>query len=267
VRSLLADRRRVHGVPPQGTERRRVHTPRLRGEGWGHLNALLSEAIQHERFAGRAARRLLRRRTTEGYVVLEPRMPTPADTDVVVCASGNLGLVYFAGEPGRVPFETIAARHPQLVAGLVAHPGIDFVLAHSAEHGPIVIGRRGVRYLGDGQAEDRVEGEDPLAHHTRAAAEHLRRLDTFPHSGDLVVNGRFDPATGAVVAFEEHVGAHGGIGGAQTEAFLLYPSSWKFPAAEVHHSADLYHVLWEWRSALQATPSVRFPVDAGSDPA
>ena len=42
-----------------------------------------------------------------------------------------------------------------------------------------------------------------------------------------------DPETGEVAAFEELVGSHGGMGGAQTEAFLLYPAAFAEPAEPI----------------------------------
>ncbi|MCH7548824.1 MAG: phage holin family protein, partial [Candidatus Krumholzibacteriota bacterium] len=120
----------------------RVHAPTTPTESWGHLNALLTDAIQYERLASRAARRILRSRTRDGFVELgarEQRRETPPEeVNVMVCASGNLGHIYFTDLPGRIEFETIATRHPQLIEGLVAHEGIDFVLAHSAARGPLV---------------------------------------------------------------------------------------------------------------------------------
>ena len=222
------------------------------GAGWGHINVLLSEAIQYERAAGRAARRILRRRTRRGFVdvrgeTVEEKAP---EANVVVCASGNLGLIYLTDEPGRATFESIAARHPQLIEGLVEHPGIDFVMAHSDEHGPIVIGSNGVRYL----AENRVRGLDPLAHLGENAADSLRRLDTFPHSGDLVVNGRCDPATGDVAAFEDLVGSHGGLGGPQTRPFLMFPAQWGPITEALRNSTDIHRLLRGWRNALAVQP-------------
>jgi uncharacterized membrane protein YvlD (DUF360 family) len=218
------------------------------GRGWGHLSVLLSEAIQHERAAGRYARRIFRRRTRDGFVEVGPSRhddPQPSG-NVAVCASGNLGLIYFTDEPGRVDFETIAANHPRLIEGLVEHPGIDFVMAHSAEHGPLVMGKAGVRYL----AENRVRGIDPLGHLGPNAAAHLERLESFPHSGDLVVNGRCDPATGDVVPFEELVGSHGGLGGPQTQPFLMYPAAWSVGSTPLTNSTDIHRVLRAWLDAL-----------------
>lgn len=225
------------------------------GRGWGHLTVLLSEAIRHERAAGRAARRILRARTRDGYVELAAtqREEAAPGTEVLVCASGNLGLIYFTAEPGRMTFEHIAASHPHLIEGLVEHPGIDFVMATSEKHGTIVMGKHGVRYL----SKRRVEGIDPLGHlGGERAAEHLRRLDAFPHSGDLVVNGRYDPGSGEVVAFEDLVGSHGGLGGPQTEAFLMYPATWTLGDDPIRNANDVHSILVRWRDALRPAPRV-----------
>jgi hypothetical protein len=228
------------------------------GEGWGHLNALLSEAVKYEGFPGRAVRRMFRHRTRDGYVNVKPRelsgsepAEPPTSGHVVVCASGNLGLIYFADRPGRVSFEKMAVDYPDLIEGLVGHPGIGFVLAYSELHGPLVLGKNGIRYLRD----DRLEGDDPLAGFGPRAADHLRRFDTFPHLGDLVVNGMCDPLTGEVAAFEELVGSHGGLGGPQTEAFIVYPSAWGDDGLAVENPNDLYWVLRRWRQQLAESDS------------
>src|SRR6185437_6629493 len=79
--------------------------------------------------------------------------------DVVVLGSGNLGLVYLMEKDGRMTREELEARHPQLLPALCSHPHIGWVLVKSDEHGGVVLGGGGTRYL----EEDRVEGDDPLA--------------------------------------------------------------------------------------------------------
>jgi uncharacterized membrane protein YvlD (DUF360 family) len=226
------------------------------GEGWGHMNALLSEAVKYDGMTGRAVRRMLRRRTRDGYVDVKPPAlagapPKGADKEgaagrVVVCASGNLGLIYFADQPERVTFEEMAADYPGLIEGLVSHEGVGFVLTFSEQHGPLVLGKDGVRYLKD----DRVEGNGPLEGFGERAAEHLRRFDTFPHVGDLVVNSMCDPLTGEVAAFEELVGSHGGMGGPQTEPFLVYPTAWGNGDISITNYNDLYWLLRRWQRQL-----------------
>ena len=61
------------------------------GEGWGHLNALLTEAVRTKGVTGKGAQRLLGQRgRDEGYADLGPEAENrkqAAEADVVVCAS------------------------------------------------------------------------------------------------------------------------------------------------------------------------------------
>ena len=66
-------------------------------------------------------------------------------------------------------------------------------------------GARGIHYLRD----DRVEGEDPLAHFG-PHAEPTRGVPTVSATRQLLVNSSHDSETGEVAAFEELVGSHGG---------------------------------------------------------
>jgi uncharacterized membrane protein YvlD (DUF360 family) len=202
------------------------------GEGWGHLNAILTEASRTQGLSGKGARRLLGQADTsdesadhERYADLGPdreNRAAVARADVVVCASGNLALIYFARQPGRLSLEQIVADYPGLVEGLLEHPGIGFVLTQSEViDGPGVAGRHGWRNLTTGQ----VEGEDPLAPFSPHSAQFLRRMSSYPNVGDLVVNSLLDER-GQVAAFEELIGCHGGAGGLQTQPLLLYPAAW-----------------------------------------
>jgi uncharacterized membrane protein YvlD (DUF360 family) len=200
-------------------------------ESWGPVNAFATEVSRTAGAAGRVARRALRDRTTDGTVELgeaaRVRQQRSAATtmgeipELVVAASGNLANIYFTGTPHRMTLEEIGAAHPGLVRGLVGHPGIGFVLVRTEAHGAVAIGRRGVTFLDEGRAE----GEDPLPVFGPHTADNLRRLDSFEHVGDLLVNSSFDPSTEEIAPFEHQVGAHGGLGGAQTRAFVLYPSA------------------------------------------
>ncbi|HSL97333.1 MAG TPA: phage holin family protein [Candidatus Deferrimicrobiaceae bacterium] len=203
-------------------------------EAWGPVNVLLSELTRTRGVSGRVVGRALRSRSRGGVVELGPSTSESADVDdrreaagrsaddIVVCASGNLALVYFTTTPTRLTLEAIAERHPALLPGLAGHPGIGFVLVHSEQRGPVVLGPAGVRHL----ASDRVDGEDPLAPFGPTALDDLRRLDAMANVGDLVLNSRLDRETGEVAAFEELVGSHGGLGGWQTDAFVLHPADW-----------------------------------------
>jgi hypothetical protein len=203
-------------------------------EQWGRVNTLLAEVTAGGGMAGDMTRRIQRERPPEeGRLAHRP--PGAERPDLVVVASGNLGLVYLPRTPGRLTLEDIAEMHPQLLAGLATHPGIGFVMVRSRVHGPLVVGADGTRRLCD----DHVEGTDPLVPFGQHAAEDLRRHDRLPHVGDILVNSRIDESTGEVAAFEELVGSHGGLGGWQSRAVLIHPAEWQAPGCLV--GADAVH--------------------------
>jgi uncharacterized membrane protein YvlD (DUF360 family) len=173
-------------------------------------------------------------------------------TAAAVLASGNLGLVYLMEEPRRLTLEEIDDRHPKLIPALREHPHIGVVLVHSADRGAVALGPRGAHYLSEGV----VEGEDPLAHFSPHAAEHLLRTDGFPHVADLMINSFYDPQLDEGCAFEELISFHGGLGGPQTRPFILHPAELPAPAEPILGAAQVHAVLTGWRQALQGAPRV-----------
>jgi len=170
-----------------------------------------------------------------------------SDRDVIVLGSGNLGLIYLMEERRRLTLEELQDRHPLLLDTLRGHPHIGWLLVRSEEHGAVVLGGRGARYLD----EERVEGEDPLAPFPTSAALHLRRTDGFAHVADIMVGSFFDPALDEGSAFEELISFHGGLGGPQTRGFILYPPQLREPEQPLVGAAAVHHVLVGWRRALQ----------------
>lgn len=180
----------------------------------------------------------------------QPKRPKNdvSDRNVVVLGSGNLGLVYLMEEPHRLTLEEIESRHPRLISALREHPHVGWLLVRSAEHGPVVLGADGARYLTDG----RVEGEDPLAPFSPTAHLHLARTDGFPHVADIMVGSFYDPDLDEGCAFEELISFHGGLGGLQTRPFILYPSSLRVPDGPILGAAEVHQLLKTWRRTLEA---------------
>jgi uncharacterized membrane protein YvlD (DUF360 family) len=187
-------------------------TAHVEHSGW--VIPLVSEATTRG-LAGALTGRPFRRRSGGTEASEKP--------DIVVAASGNLAHVSFPGLPGRARMQTIDATYPGLVDGLVRHPGIGFVMVRVDGRGSIVLGAGGTNALADG----RIEGVDPIAPFGPNAAPGLRRVDAMSECGDLVIMSRFEPASGEVAAFETQVGSHGGLGGKQTDAFVLHPAAWR----------------------------------------
>ncbi|WP_435642737.1 alkaline phosphatase family protein [Streptomyces sp. H49] len=170
-------------------------------------------------------------------------------SEPVVLASGNLGLISFPDMRHRMTKEEIDARHPALLTTLANHPGIGFLLVASAEHGGVVLGPYGTEIpLAD---LDRDPG--PLARFGPGAVEAVRRTHAFPHTADIMVNSAYDPADGEVLAFEEQIGSHGGLGGAQSRPFLLSPVDLSAPVPDGERltgAEQVHQVLRRWLGEL-----------------
>jgi uncharacterized membrane protein YvlD (DUF360 family) len=220
-----------------------------------YLGAGLTELARDETMTARGARRAARR--------LDEEAPADGLPELSVMASGNLGLISFPREPGRVTLERLEQLHPRLVPTLRDHPGIAFVMVRSERDGTLAIGRNGVHHLDTG----RVDGDDPLAPFGPTAARHLRRTDGFPHCPDVMVNSTFWDDTGEVAAFEELVGSHGGMGGTQSHPFVLHPAELPWPEAPVVGAEHVHRILRGWLAALghesYLTPAGGAPVREG----
>ncbi|MDL5204751.1 phage holin family protein [Streptomyces sp. ALI-76-A] len=179
-------------------------------------------------------------------------------SEPIVLASGNLGLVSFPDVPHRMTKEEIDARHPALLTTLANHPGIGFLLVRSERHGGVVLGPFGTEI----PLDDLDEKPGPLADFGPGAADAVRRTHSFPHTADIMVNSWYDPVEGEVLAFEEQIGSHGGLGGAQGKAFLLSPLTLSAPVedgAELAGAEHIHRVLRRW---LRETDGPQVPLAA-----
>ena len=186
----------------------------------------------------RQANRLVKRSVDQrlGEIPTEP-------ADVKVAFSGNLANIYFSNIDHRARVQELNAMYPGIVDALVNHPGIGFVVGLDDDEEQICFGKNGARNLCTGD----LTGEDPLMPYARypeapveLRAEQVLRLAEFPHAGDLIVNSPIYP-DGTVCAYEELIGNHGGIGGEQTDAFLLAPGDLEVP--QTKNSTDIFEVL------------------------
>jgi len=211
-------------------------------EAWGPLNAMLSEVLSATPPTARWAQRRSGGPDGSGVVIGPQRGASAARSadrtggerpELVVAGSGNLGLIWLPRMPGRVPVEELNRCFPALVPGLLAEPGVAFVVVDSAR-GPLALGPDGVRVLLEGV----VEGRDPVAPFGPRAAADLARVAVFDTCPDLYVHSTLDPRTDEVHAFEELVGCHGGLGGWQNQAVLVHPTDWPVDADLLDHQVD-----------------------------
>ncbi|GAB2975295.1 phage holin family protein [Amycolatopsis acidiphila] len=190
------------------------------------------------RKAGRIEHRPTTDRTGPGEV-------TRVAPGVVVTVSGHIAMVSFTDHEGRVELETIEREYPELLPALVDHAGVGFMLVRSKEFGPVVLGRDGLHRLESGF----VVGEDPMLRLGPHAAELIKRVDSFPHCADIMINSNYDPETDEASPFEPHVGSHGGFGGPQERGFLIHPREFEPPGDLV--GAEALHKLFRlWLTKL-----------------
>ncbi len=185
-----------------------------------------------------------------------PSVPAPpgAAPAPVVLGSGNLGLISFPELLGRAGRRAVENRYPGLLDTLAEHPGIGFLLVHDERHGPVVLGSGGAEHH---LATGRITGADPLAPYGPGAAAAVRRVAGFRHAADIMVNSTVDPRTGAVHAFEDQIGSHGGLGGEQNRAFLMSPVALSAPVpdgGELAGAEEVHHVLRRWLIESAAYP-------------
>jgi uncharacterized membrane protein YvlD (DUF360 family) len=218
-------------------------------EGGAFVNSFLSEVTKARGIGPAVARSMLSGRTdAAGNVDVEkPDLPPPADESAIaVVGSGNLGLVWFTGNDHRLTLEELEETHPGLVGKLAAHPGVSMLMVKTRDSGTVVLGHEGAVYLDDG----RVEGTDPTLPFGPNTLLSMRREDAMEHAPDLLLISEYHPQLGEVAAFEELIGSHGGLGGPQTQPFILHPSEWTLDEEVPLGAPAVYRNIRRWLSGI-----------------
>jgi hypothetical protein len=189
----------------------------------GEFEALEGRLAEPLAKVARKTRQLVRQRILSDLDEELPDWDLLRRSDVVVRSSGSMAHLYFNVTSRQMDVSEIASLYPDLVVKLAAHPGVWFVAGR--EGGQVIIASSvGILSLDDEQQV--AEGENPLGMlpEPDVAAEQVRRLVQFPHSGDLILMGAYDPGKQEVVCFEQQWACHGGLGGPQDYPFMVFPS-------------------------------------------
>jgi len=220
------------------------------------INLVLTETARHHLKTSTFLKKSLEsvRDPKHGYINVTPKLAikdvkntvNQKDADLIVLATGCLGLIYAGKRNTQMMYEQIETLFPGFLQGLANHDGIGFVLVHSQKKGGIVIGKQGIYYLKTGK----VEGVNPLLPYGKNAARHLKKHHAYANAPDILINSSYDPVSGNISGFEKQVGHHGGLGGYQTRPFLLYPK--ELPVKkDIVGAVELYSVLHSWRKKYQ----------------
>jgi hypothetical protein len=129
----------------------------------------------------------------------------------------------------------------------------------------MAIGRDGVRYLD----QDRVEGVDPTTLFGPHTIMSLKREDAMTHAPDILLLSQYDPELGEVAAFEELIGSHGGLGGPQTEPFILHPADWELDEPVPLGAPAIYRNIRRWLESIDIKLGrpAQVPVESAQVPA
>ena len=223
---------------------------KTKAEGSVFVNSLLSEITRSKGVGPTVARAALASKTgADGVVDLDADEDEPTEADassIAVVGSGNLGLVWFTGHDHRLTVEELEELHPGLIAAVAAHPGVGLMLVRSREFGAVVFGPKGTRFLD----QDKVEGEDPTTLFGPHTIMSLKREDEMVHAPDLLLLSQYDPNLGEVAAFEELIGSHGGLGGPQTEPFILHPVEWTLDEEVPLGAPAIYRNIRRWLDSI-----------------
>jgi hypothetical protein len=188
---------------------------------------------------GQAAVKQMQKAAERGATVdSQSELAEMAAADVTFCGSGNLGQVYFHAFDHRATLDELNEAFPGMVDAVIAHEGVGLVVATQADGAPIAYGKEGAHNLHTGQ----VSGQDPLLPYgdVELRAWQVRRVADFPSAGDLIIVSTLYP-DGSVAALEELIGNHGGMGGEQTDSFLLHPADMVVPPTR--SSVDMFALL------------------------
>jgi uncharacterized membrane protein YvlD (DUF360 family) len=227
---------------------------KTKAEGSVFVNSFLSEITSSKGIGPSVARAAFASKTSaDGVVDLDADEQPPEEvadaSTIAVVGSGNLGLVWFTGHDHRLTVEELEELHPGLVAAVAAHPGVAMLLVRSKAFGAVVFGPNGARFLD----EDRVEGEDPTTLFGPHTIMSLKREDAMTHAPDLLLLSQYDPELGEVAAFEELIGSHGGLGGPQTEPFILHPVEWELDEEVPLGAPAIYRNIRRWLDSIGIT--------------
>lgn len=219
-------------------------------EQFSATQSLLAHEASSKGMAGSMAKHL--RRTSRSS---EVRRESGSDeavagAEVVVTGSGNLGNVWLKHFTRRPTRQEIEEAYPGFIDELLKVPGIGMVITSDAEAGPVCVTARGIRHLATGE----VEGADPLADYKNIRNQDILALATNTNAPDIQIISSMRPGSREVHAFEELVGNHGGIGGWQTEAILVHPTSLKiakrfYEENELYDSTTIHKILVDWLKA------------------
>lgn len=173
-------------------------------------------------------------------------------THLVVTYSSSLAHLYWTQPARPLSFDEIRAEPDQrgLYYFLAAHRGVGIVATRMLDgaHVESIQGRALITPAGEIEV---LSGENPVLNYAGSAVERraIARLVQQPNAGDIVLFGAYDPERNECICFDDQVGAHGALGGAQGFPFLLTPPGLVPDGTRLEDPLDLHPLFARYRSA------------------
>lgn len=173
---------------------------------------------------------------------------------IVATYSSSLAHVYWTKPERPLSLDEIRADPDKLALYLflVAHEGIGAVITRVLDgaHVETMHGRALVTPSGGYEV---LQGDDPLRNYgvTEIECQAIAKLVHYSNAGDLVLFGAYDPERDRCICFDDQVGAHGALGGAQGRPFLITPKDFIPAGCAVEDPIDL-HPLFARYAAVPA---------------
>jgi Type I phosphodiesterase / nucleotide pyrophosphatase len=188
--------------------------------------------------------RLARLAMLIGTGPLQAGLSENSDSPILAVYSSSLANVYFTREPDPLDISDIERIAPGILESVVQHEGVGLVVGR--ENGKtVVLSKAGTIYLEDA-TKVQLQQLDPYDQPSLVARQ-LTELAAVPNCGDLLVFGAY--RDGVVVNFEDHAGAHGGLGGVQAFPFMAIPAAVEFSVDDITDATQLYERFntYYWR--------------------
>jgi hypothetical protein len=223
-----------HGVnPPAATElESRAYRDMATLQQVEELSAEVGPRTSN--FTGFVVDRAMRIAMRIGTGPLQAGLAEEKDSPVLAIYSSALANVYFMHSDRRLGHAEIEEIAPGLLASLIRHPGIGIVLIR--EDGQTHALYRDLHVILEIASDEEIEFLR-LYDEPSIVRDQLIRLATMPSGGDLMVFGNYDGRM--VVNFEDHGGAHGGLGGVQMFPFYIAPPAVEFDFSAVTEATEL----------------------------
>jgi hypothetical protein len=178
---------------------------------------------------------------------VEGKTAGPAKEDakgaLTVTKSGGAAHLYFSDRRERISYGELQSTHAGLMSNLSRLREVSLVMARDGDRNVFMCGTETL-------VDDAVKRVLAPYDNPDILFEQLARLNSFRHSGDIVVFGSY--RDGKQVNFENQAGGHGSIGGEQLHPFVLTKKEWEIDTSAVSSAQQLHPILCRLRDRLAA---------------